>query len=121
MNKYLYLTTVKSELTEAAEKRLDELDEEYEPTCSNGRTREWYEDMNIKIPQDLLDKEKSINKGVDLTDEDFNYTLTDSLVNLKDFVLAVDNGESCEDGAVVYIRNKMTYNVVECSAEITRK
>jgi len=71
--KTISVTIISEVLTEEGRKKLEELSNnevDFEDlTCDNGRTREEYNSLGMKIPQSLIDKEQSYGKGFELDDE----------------------------------------------------
>ena len=104
----LHLTGIGEELTEAAEKKLEQETDET-PTCDAGRNREWYDDMAIPIPQELKDKEKIFNQGVKLEDEDFEEYETEVLVYEDQIKLMVES----EGLTTIFLKDGLTIVVLE--------
>lgn len=118
MKKYLLLTAMQKDLTEEAQKKIDDFeDNEEEPKDSYGRTAEHYEDLGIPIPKELIDKGKTSSK-LELNDEDYEYSASDALIDLNQFKFCVDIDEDPEEGAIIYLKENMSMSVLESSAEI---
>ena len=60
----LRLTGVSDVITEAAEKKLEKGETYQVPTCNNGKTAEFYDDIGIPLPPDLVEKLKKQEKIV---------------------------------------------------------
>jgi hypothetical protein len=97
----LHLTGCGTVLTEAAEKKL-ETGEDYQiPTCSNGKTSEFYDDIGIPLPEDLVEKLKKQDKGVELEDQDFEEIYSDVSIYAEDIILMVED----EGLTTLFVRN----------------
>ena len=101
-------------LTESAEKKLEQGDSIRTPTCDNGKTADWYEDMGIKLPEELEERLNKQDKGIELEDEDFEEIYTEIMVYLDDIKLAVtDRGLT-----TVFLKDDLTITVTETADEI---
>lgn len=110
----LSLTGIGEVLTEAAEKRLEKGDSYQTPTCSNGKTVEFYEDIGIPIPSELIDKLKKQEKGTELEDEDFEMVTSDILVYEDQIKLLVTDDEF----TTIFLNDGLTITVLETTEEI---
>lgn len=119
--KLLRLTALQKDLTvEAVEKIRQYKDSEDEDDIvdSNGKTREYYENIGIPVSPEILDREKNI-KSLDLDeDTDYEWTAAEAIVDLKQFKFAVDVEEDPDDGSVVYLKEGLSIQVAESSEEI---
>lgn len=101
-------------LKESAEKKLEQGNSSKTPTCDNGKTAEWYEDMALPIPRELeerLDKQDGV---IQLEDEDFEEIYTEIMVYSEDIKLAVtDRGLT-----TVFLKDDLTITVIETAEEI---
>lgn len=114
--KILHLTTIRRVLNEAAQKRLDEFDdydEDEEPVDEHGRNAQWYEDVGMRVPQDLIDKKKEFLE-FDL-DEDYDEYKVSVNINLDDFSMMIDNFDY---GSVVYLKSGTNLEVIEETDDI---
>lgn len=112
--KRLLLTGVGSQLTESAEKKLDEKESYQIPTCSNGKTEEWYIDIGIPIPSDLVQKLKEQDKGVKLDDEDYEEVHSDIMVYVDQIKLMVED----EEVTTIFLEGDLRITVMETVDEI---
>lgn len=84
MAKFIPVTEVYQELTEAAEQKLEEVHNRVQEKANelgkeledeNGNNAEWYENMGIPVPKELLATESKdgilYEESVDLTEEDY--------------------------------------------------
>lgn len=114
--KRLHLTVLRKELTEAAEKRLEELDiYDENPKDSNGKTREYYENLGLPVSKEITDKEKLLNGGIELTDDDYDFYETECTVNLDNFAMVIDD---IEEGSSLFLSDGTFVNILEDSAEV---
>ena len=110
----LHLTGVSSVITEAAEKRI-ETEEDYQiPTCDNGKNADWYDDMNIPLPDSLVKKIKQQEKGVELKDEDFEEQYSHISLYEDEIVFKVTDSE----GTTIFVKGGYTLEVLETVDEI---
>ena len=115
--KRLKLTGRGEVLTKEAQKKLDEdrgvmLFEDL--TCDAGRTREQYEALGMKIPKDLIEKEKDFEKGISLEDEDFEIFEYPCRVYEDEIVGYVRT----EEDTVIFTKTGLTFTVKETVEEI---
>jgi len=110
----LSLTGIGEVLTEAAEKKLEKGESYQTPTCSNGKTAEFYDDIGIPIPPDLEAKMKQKDKGIELEDDDFEAVTSDILVYEDQIKLIVTE----EDFTTIFLNDNLTITVLETSEEI---
>ncbi len=111
----LRLTGVGSVLTQAAEKKLEKGEDYQIPTCENGKTADWYDDMNIPLPDSLVEKLKKQDKGIKLEDEDFEEVYSDVSVYQEDILLMVSD----EDLTTIFLRDSdITLTVLETCEDI---
>lgn len=97
----LSLTGCGSVLTEAAEKKLETQEDYQIPTCDNGKNADWYDDMNIPLPDSLVKKIKQQETGVELKDEDFEEVYSDVSLYESDILLMIED----EDLTTIFLRN----------------
>lgn len=112
--KRILLTGIGSQLTESAEKKLDEKESYKTPTCSNGKTSEWYEDIGIPIPKDLEQKLKEQDQGVELDDEDYEEVHSEVMVYLDQIKLMVEDDEV----TTIFLEGDLRITVLETVEEI---
>ena len=110
----LSLTGVGEVLKKEAEERLDEDDVYQIPTCSAGNTQEFYEDVGIPLPQDLVDKLKKKDNGVEFGDEDYEEVYSDVVVYEDEIRLIVTS----ENFTTIFLRDGLTITVQETAEEI---
>lgn len=111
----LRLTGIGETLTESAEKKLEEAEDNIlEPTCENGKSLSWYEDMAIKPPKDLVDKLKEFESGVKLEDDDYEEVYSDVSLYEDEILFKV----TTEDKTTLFIKGGFTINVLESCEEI---
>ena len=117
--KTLSVTVVQEVLTEEAIAKLDAQEGTLfeDLTCDSGKTRENYQDLGMKIPASLLEKEKNFGKDQDLEDEDFDILFKSALFKLSDFKLVVDNEEDIF-GSTIFLKGGITLTVQEQAYEI---
>jgi Protein of unknown function (DUF2384) len=114
----LQLTGFGEELTESAEKKLKETEDNIlEPVCDNGHNLSWYEDMGIKqdkIPKELIERQKDFELGVELKDEDYEEVYSDVSIYEDEIVFKVTNSQK----TILYVRGGYTVSVLESCDEI---
>ncbi len=110
----LSLTGVGEVLTEAAEKKLEKGDSYQTPTCDNGKTASWYEDMAIPLPDSLLEKLKQQDEGVELEDEDFEVVTSEVVVYEDQIKLILSDS----DFTTIFLHGGITITVLETPDEI---
>lgn len=110
----LSLTGIGEVLTEAAEKRLEKGESYQTPTCSNGRTAEFYDDIGIPIPPDLEAKLKQKDKGIELEDTDFEAVTSDVILYEDQIKVMVTDDEF----TTIFLSDGLTITVLETSEEI---
>lgn len=122
MRKIIKLTGIAEKVKEEVQERLD-VEEQDMPTmfedlvCDNGYSRSWYEDMGIKVPQDLIEKEKYFKLGAELDDEDFEVIEYPFHVFLDEIIGYIDE----DVRTVVYIKGGTIFQVKEKAEEIYKK
>lgn len=113
----LNLTGIGEILTESAEKKIEQAEDNVlEPTCENGKTLSWYEDMAIKPPKDLENKIKEFEQGVKLEDEDFEEVISDVIVYEDQIKLILE--DSTTDTTTLFLKDGLTVRVLESALEI---
>ena len=110
----LRLTGVSDVITEAAEKKLEKGETYQVPTCNNGKTAEFYDDIGIPLPPDLVEKLKKQDKGIELSSEDFEEEYSDISIYDDEIVFKVTDAE----GTVLFVRGGHTLQVLETVDEI---
>jgi hypothetical protein len=111
----LNLTGIGETLTESAEKKLEAAEDNIlEPTCEDGKSLSWYEDMAIKPPKDLVDKLKEFESGVKLEDEDYEEVYSNVSVYEDEILFKV----TTEDKTTLFIKGGFTIDVLESCEEI---
>ena len=110
----LHLTGYGDVLTEDAEKKLEKGDSYKIPTCDNGKTFDWYEDMAIPIPPELEERLKVKDVGIKLLDEDFEEVYSDVSLYEDDIVFKVSDSE----GTTIFVKGGYTISVLESVDEI---
>lgn len=117
----LYLTEVSTVLNEAG---LEKFNNSLEANSSvgalkrddYGRTAQSYEDMNLPVPKELQgDTEELSDDFVRVNPEDIEYDFNDCVINLSDFMVAIDHEDI---GSTVFTRNDFQIHVEETSEEI---
>lgn len=117
---YIFLDAVSKFLNESGEEKIKEFnnsrDEENEPISGNGKPRSWFENMNLPIPQDILDKEKLMNEEYELTltPEDYEFELDDSILDIDCIEFIVDT----EDGGKIFTKAGNFITVDQLTDEI---
>lgn len=111
----LHLTGVGETLTQAAEKKLETQEDYQIPTCDNGKNADWYDTMNIPLPESLIKKIKQQEKGVELKEEDFEEVYSDVSLYESDILLMVSD----EDLTTIFLRDSdIRLTVLETVVEI---
>lgn len=111
----LSLTGIGEVLKESAEKKLEQEEKSYQtPTCSNGKTAEFYDDIGIPLPQDLVDKLKEQNKNIELEDDDFEMVTSDIVIYESEIKLMVTD----DNFTTIFLKDGLTITVLETSEEI---
>lgn len=78
------------------------------------RTREQYESLGIKIPKDLIDKEKAFDKEFDLDYELIEFPCT---IYEEEIVGFLESKEK----TTIYTKNSLAFSVKEKVSEINEK
>ena len=118
--KTITLTGVGNVLTKEAEEKLFNKSNS-PPTCDNGRTREFYEDLGLSvedIPQSLKDKELAYDEEEDLEVEE---VFSDVIVFIDEIALIVQDDPLDEDDKVytqIFLKNNLKTSVAESAIEI---
>ena len=86
-------------------------------TCENGRTREDYENLGIKIPKDLIEKEKAFDKEEDFDDDDYEFVEYPCTIFEDEIVGFVES----EKQTTIYLRNGLAFKVKNSVFEINEK
>lgn len=86
-------------------------------TCENGRSREDYENLGIKIPKDLIEKEKAFDKEEDFDDDDYEFVEYPCTIFEDEIVGFVEN----EKQTTIYLRNGLAFKVKNSVFEINEK
>lgn len=110
----LRLTGVGETLTQAAEKKLEQSEDYQVPTCKNGLTEEQYIDLGVKLPEDLVQKLKEQDKGVELEDQDFEEIYSDISIYNTDILFKVSD----EEVTTIFVKGGYTLSVLETCDEI---
>lgn len=98
---FIKITRLSRELNEEASKRYEKFEDEVsmrfekEPTDDEGRTKQWYEDLNLPVPQDLLNKSNNEDYIEFDLEKDYNIVKRSSLINYN-HITDVDNTEDEE-------------------------
>lgn len=118
---FIKLTRLKRVLTEEAEQKLQEFEEEVSlrdikpPVDDEGRTAQWYEDMNMKVPEDLLLRTNNEDYlELDLED-DYNIIETVYYVNKNDIIEIEDvsKDDAYLGDTFLTLDNNITVNIKE--------
>lgn len=118
--KILKLTGIGEVLTKEAQEKLDNLEDVTmfeDLTCDAGRTREDYESLGMKVPKDLIEKEKNFDKGVTLEDEDFENLEYPVRLYADEIVGYVRP----EDETTIFTKTGLTFTVKETVEEIDQQ
>jgi hypothetical protein len=110
----LHLTGIAEVITEAAEKKLEKADNYQIPVCSNGKNANFYDDIGIPLPLDLVEKLKNQDKGIELNSEDFEEAYSDISIFDDDILFKVTDLE----GTVLFVKGGYTLTVLETVDEI---
>ncbi len=114
----LKLTGIGETLTKEAQEKLDSVQEGVSTiedlTCDNGYKRSWYEDMNIQIPIELINKERNFEGGFELDDEDYEELEYACRVYEDEIVGYVRSDES----TLIFTKTGLTFTVKETVEEI---
>lgn len=111
----LNLTGVGEVLKESAEKKLEQEDNIYEvPKCSNGNTAEFYNDLNMPLPPDLVEKLKVQDNGIIFGDDDYEAVTSHILVYEDQIKLVVTDDEF----TTVFLEDGITITILETAVEI---
>ena len=125
IRKTITVLGVGSILTKEAEEKL--FNEEFEePTCSNGRTREFYEDLGLReedMPESLLENERRFDEEEDLeTEEIFSKVVifTDEISFYLEFKIE-EEGKETKNYTKFFMKSNMIITVAETIEQITEK
>jgi len=114
----LLLTGLGETLTKEAQEKLNKETQGVSTiedlTCENGRTREQYENLGMRVPDDLIEKEKNFEVGIKIEDEDYEEVYSEVLVFVDQIRLIVEDDVS----TVLFLNDGLTVNVVETRDEI---
>lgn len=119
--KYLYLTEISTIISEKGEEKIKRIERGSSgiKRDSFGRSAEFYEDLNIPIPDELLEEDE--DGGIDdegmiqLEEGEFEYDFNDCLIDLDDFSCAMNHNEF---GSNIYLKNQFYIRVEETVEEI---
>ncbi len=106
---------LKNEIQEIVDNERDLFFEDL--TCENGRTREDYENLGIKIPKDLIEKEKAFDKEEDFDDDDYEFVEYPCTIFEDEIVGFVES----EKQTTIYLRNGLAFKVKNSVFEINEK
>lgn len=116
----LCLTGVAEKLTDEAEKKLDDSEDNIlEPVCDNGHTLEYYEDIGFpqdKIPKELIKRQKDFDLGIELGDEDYVEVLSEVVVYEDEIANIIQDVET--ETSLIFLKNLLTIRVLETPFEI---
>jgi hypothetical protein len=112
--KRILLTGVGEQLTESAEKKLEQKESYQTPTCSNGKTSQWYEDIGIPIPPDLVQKLKEQDQGIELEDEDYEEVHSEIMVYIDQIKFIVSDDEA----TTIFLKDDLRITVLETVEDI---
>lgn len=110
----LHLTGVAEVITELAEKKLEKAEDFQIPVCSNGKNADFYDDIGIPLPPDLVEKLKNQDKGVELKPEDFEEEYSDISIFDDEILFKVTD----VNGTVLFVKGGYTLQVLETVDEI---
>jgi hypothetical protein len=114
---YMFFTEIDTILNEAGEKKLKEATSGVEPKDENGYTREWFEEMNIPVPDHLLNNRPEIDEDgyINLSPDELTYDFKNRLIDMTDFFTAV---EADEFGTLLQFHSGREYWVEEDIFEV---
>jgi hypothetical protein len=113
--KVLYLTCAVPVPTEQAQKKIDEVVKGggvYRD--ARGNTKEYYEDLNVKLPNDFYDNQKQNNLEIDedgmieLKEDDLDYESLSVSIPLRSYSCHVENSNF---GSRVYTKDGLYFEV----------
>lgn len=114
----LKLTGTAETLTKEAQEKLDKVQDGVSTiedlTCENGRTREDYENLGIRVPQDLIDKERNFEDGFELDDNDYEELEYPCRIYEDEIVGYVRS----EENTLIFTKTGLTFTVKETVEEI---
>lgn len=115
----LHLTSLQKILTDEAEAKIEAYQENSEQVKDDqGRSTEYFIDsLGIQPPKDLLDKEKLLDKGLELTEEDYIYLEVDCNIRLSQLSMTQDCVEE-DYVCIVWLKDGTFVQVLQTSAEI---
>ncbi len=111
------LTGIGEVLTKEAEEKLERgVDSAVfeDLTCGDGRTRTDYENLGMKVPEDLIQKEKEFNNGIILEDEDFE----DLEYPVRLYEDEIVGYVRPEEVTIIYTKTGLIFSVKETVEEI---
>lgn len=116
--KLLCLTQVITKPSEEGQKRIDAALERRknggEKTNEDGYTAEWFRDMNLPVPEDLLESEEDDDIDEEgymfIPNEELEYVFLDMILSLDDFSSATKNEDI---GSTVITKEGVSYHVQE--------
>src|SRR4051812_28544256 len=112
--KLIFVTVLGEILTEEAKKKLNGVSKIEDITCSDGRSRNWYDTMDMTVPQSLIDNELEFLQK-QYRDEDFEKVKEIGFFNLRDFSLCIDN---IKEGSTIFLRSDLKLTVGQSAEEI---
>jgi len=104
-------------MTEEAEKKLEAYEQESweEPVDNNGKNKDYYDSLGLPAPKELIEREKNIDKGIEITDEDYHWFETECSIRLSKYVMCIDDAE---EGSIIYLSNGTHVSVLEDSDDV---
>jgi hypothetical protein len=124
IRKTITVLGVGSILTKEAEEKL--FNEEFEePTCSNGHTREFYQDLGVReedMPESLLENERRFDEEDLETEEIFSKVVifTDEISFYLEFKIE-EEGKETKNYTKFFMKSNMIITVAETIEQITEK
>ena len=115
---FLFLTEVITVLNEKGEERLNKNSNPKKLTDDHGHSAEWYEDMNLPVPPELLNNNTDVDDDgyMSLNDDEIEYEYLDTILDYSDFMKATNHTEGF--GSLVTLKNMLTFRVDEDRDEI---
>jgi len=117
--KLLYLTSVIIVPSQAGEEKIERAlnKKTGEKRDDYNRNAEWYQDMNLPVPDHLLEEDSDMDSdgNIFLREEEMEWDFMDCIINLKNFQTAIDNQQI---GCVVYTQQGDEIHVSETVEEV---